>query len=109
MIVRPAEIHVARLSSRDGLSPILRIAANARPRRQPRRPPPARIIGKSAVAVNTASPIFAKFATAIMIAADIVATKLSRRSEQLPAISFTLSPIKSATTFGTRLSSSGIS
>ena len=37
----------------------------------------------------------------------MVATKLSSRSEQLPAMSFTLSPMKSAITFGTRLSSSG--
>ena len=52
-------------------------------------------------------PRLPKNATAKTIEAEIVATKLSNRSEQLPAISFTLSPIKSAITFGTRLSSSG--
>ena len=44
---------------------------------------------------------------AIRIPAAVVATKDSRRSEQLPAISLTLSPMKSAITFGTLLSSSG--
>ena len=41
------------------------------------------------------------------IPAAVVATKDSRRSEQFPAISFTLSPMKSAMTLGTLLSSSG--
>ena len=50
-----------------------------------------------------------KMVTAIMMAAAMVATKLSSRSEQLPAMSLTLSPMKSATTLGTRLSSSGMS
>ena len=44
---------------------------------------------------------------AIRIPAAVVATKDSNKSEQLPAISLTLSPIKSAITFGTLLSSSG--
>ena len=63
------------------------------------------------VAVKVASvmpsPPFLKMVTAIMIAAAMVATKLSSRSEQLPAMSLTLSPMKSAMTFGTRESSSG--
>ena len=44
----------------------------------------------------------------IIIVDTPVAVKDSRRSEQLPAISFTRSPIKSAIVFGILESSSGI-
>ena len=46
-------------------------------------------------------------AIATISVAEMVATKDSSRSEQLPAISLTLSPMKSAMTLGTRESSSG--
>ena len=73
---------------------------------QPKRPPPARIIGKRQVAWKSSGLPF-PIATAMSRLAIIVATKLSSKSEQFPAMSFTLSPMKSATVFGIRESSSG--
>ena len=115
MIVQPAEIHVERSSSLDGLSPIFLMLARPKPIRHPTRPQPARMTGKRIVALNVASVICVspsaiavlKSVTEIMMEADIVATNDSKRSEQLPAMSLTLSPMKSAIVLGILESSSG--
>ena len=80
-----------------------------RPMRHPSSPPPARTTGYIMAESNADAESFPpeKRVEEMRMPAAVVATKDSSRSEQFPAISFTLSPMKSAMTLGTLLSSSG--